>query len=242
MENKLNLPSESDIKRILTLDDRKLPSFPQVAVKLLEASKDETVSLGDLAKILETDPGISARVLQIVNSAFYGIGRQITKLSEAVTLLGLDEIKKIALGMTVFEKMFKSGRTRQFDRLLFWRHSLSVAVLSLEIAKATGYPDPEEAYIAGLLHDVGKIFLDINGKRDYGNFIQELSSSTELIIEQERSTLGLGHDYIGAFFCSLWKLPEKLIMAVKYHHQPFDQMDFTREDKLLISCSKQRLR
>lgn len=235
MENKLNLPSESDIKRILTLDDKKLPSFPQVAVKLMEASKDETVSLSDLAKILETDPGISARVLQIVNSAFYGIGRQITKLSEAVTLLGLDEIKKIALGMTVFEKMFKSGRARQFDRLLFWRHSLSVAVLSLEIAKATGYPDPEEAYIAGLLHDVGKIFLDINGKRDYGSFIQELSSSTELIIEQERSTLGLGHDDIGAFFCSLWKLPEKLIMAVKYHHQPFDQMDFTREDKLLIS-------
>lgn len=235
MENRLHLPSESDIKRILTLDDKKLPSFPQVAVKLLEASKDETVSLTDLSKILETDPGISARVLEIINSAFYGIGRQITKLSEAVTLLGLDEIKKIALGMTVFEKMFKSGRARQFDRLLFWRHSLSVAVLSLEIAKETGYPDPEEAYIAGLLHDVGKVFLDIHGKKDYGNFIQELSSSTELIIEKERSTLGLGHDDIGAFFCSLWKLPEKLIMAVKYHHQPFDQMDFTKEDKLLIS-------
>jgi diguanylate cyclase (GGDEF)-like protein/putative nucleotidyltransferase with HDIG domain len=235
MENQLNLPSEADIKRILTLDDKKLPSFPQVAVKLMEASKDETVSLTDLAKILETDPGISARVLEIVNSAFYGIGRQITKLSEAVPLLGLDEIKKIALGMTVFEKMFKSGRTRQFDRLLFWRHSLSVAVLSLEIARKTGYKDPEEAYIAGLLHDVGKIFLDISGKQDYGSFIQELSSSTELIIEKERNTLGLGHDDIGAFFCSLWKLPEKLIMTVKYHHQPFDHMDFTQEDKLLIS-------
>ncbi len=235
MENQLNLPSESDIKRILTLDDKKLPSFPQVAVKLLEASRDETVSLGDLAKILETDPGISVRVLEIVNSAFYGIGRQITKLSEAVSLLGLDEIKKIALGMTVFEKMFKSGRARQFDRLLFWRHSLSVAVLSLEIAREAGYPDPEEAYIAGLLHDVGKIFLDIHGKKDYGTFIQELSSSTELIIEKERATLGLGHDDVGAFFCSLWKLPEKLIMAVKYHHQPFDHMDFTKEDKRLIS-------
>jgi diguanylate cyclase (GGDEF)-like protein/putative nucleotidyltransferase with HDIG domain len=235
MENQLNLPSEADIKRILTLDDKKLPSFPQVAVKLMEASKDETVSLTDLAKILETDPGISARVLEIVNSAFYGIGRQITKLSEAVPLLGLNEIKKIALGMTVFEKMFKSGRTRQFDRLLFWRHSLSVAVLSLEIARKTGYKDPEEAYIAGLLHDVGKIFLDISGKQDYGSFIQELSSSTELIIEKERNTLGLGHDDIGAFFCSLWKLPEKLIMTVKYHHQPFDHMDFTQEDKLLIS-------
>jgi len=235
MENRLNLPSESDIKLVLSLDDKKLPSFPQVAVKLLEASKDETVSLTDLAKILETDPGISARVLEIVNSAFYGLGRKVTKLSDAVTFLGLDEIKKIALGMTVFEKMFKSGRARQFDRLLFWRHSLAVAVLGLEIAKEIGYPDPEEAYIAGLLHDVGKIFLDINGKKDYGDFIKELSSTTELVIEKERSHLGLGHDDIGAFFCSLWKLPDKLIMAVKYHHQPFDHLDVPKEDKLLIA-------
>jgi len=235
MENRLHLPSEADIKRILTLDDKKLPSFPQVAVKLLEASKNGTASLGDLSKILETDPVISARVLEIVNSAFYGIGRQVIKLSDAVTLLGLDEIKKIALEMTVFEKMFKSGRASQFDRLLFWRHSLSVAVLSLEIAKETGYPDPEEAYIAGLLHDVGKIFLDIHGKKDYGEFIQELSTSSELIIEKERSSLGLGHDDIGAFFCSLWKLPEKLVLAVKYHHQPFEHLGLTQHDKQLIS-------
>ncbi|MCP4718375.1 MAG: HDOD domain-containing protein, partial [Desulfobacteraceae bacterium] len=235
MENRLNLPSESDIKSVLRLDDKKLPSFPQVAAKLLEASRDETVSLTDLSKILETDPGISVRVLQIVNSAFYGLGRKVIKLSDAVVLLGLDEIKKVALGMTVFEKMFKSGKAKQFDRLLFWRHSLAVAVLSLEIAKETGYPDPEEAYIAGLLHDIGKIFLDVHGKKDYGSFIQDLSTTTELIIEKERSSLGLGHDDIGAFFCSLWKLPDKLVMAVKYHHQPFEHLDVTKQDKLLIS-------
>ncbi len=235
MENRLNLPSESDIKSVLTLDDKKLPSFPQAATKLLEASRDETVSLVDLSKILETDPGISVRVLEIVNSAFYGLGRRVIKLSDAVVLLGLDEVKKVALEITVFEKMFKSGRAREFDRLLFWRHSLAVAVLSLEIAKEIGYPDPEEAYIAGLLHDIGKVFLDVHGKRDYGGFIRELSTSTDLVIEKERTSLGLGHDDIGAFFCSLWKLPDKLVMAVKYHHQPFEHLDITQQDKLLIS-------
>ena len=110
MNSKLNHPSTSDIKKVLKLDIKKLPSFPQVATKLLEVSKDETASLTDLAKIVETDPGISVRVLEIVNSAMYGLGRKITALSEAVVFLGLDEIKKLAIGMTVFEKMFKTGK------------------------------------------------------------------------------------------------------------------------------------
>ncbi|RLB97476.1 MAG: diguanylate cyclase [Deltaproteobacteria bacterium] len=235
MNSRLNHPSVSDIEKVLKLDSKKLPSFPQVAAKLLEVSKDETASLADLSKIVETDPGISVRVLEIVNSAMYGLGRKITALSEAVVFLGLDEIKKLAIGMTVFEKMFKSGRTKQFDRLLFWRHCISVAVLSMEIARETGYPDPEEAYIAGLLHDIGKVFLDIQGRTNYGQFIQELSSSSDPVIEKERSIIGMGHDDIGAFFCSKWGLPDKLAMAVKYHHQSFAHLNISKEETLLIS-------
>jgi len=166
MENRLNLPSESDIKSVLRLDDKKLPSFPQVAAKLLEASRDETVSLADLSKILETDPGISVRVLKIVNSAFYGLGRKVIKLSDAVVLLGLDEIKKVALGMTVFEKMFKSGRAKQFDRLLFWRHSLAVAVLSLwKLPKKPGILIRKKPISLGFYMISAKFFLMSTAKR-----------------------------------------------------------------------------
>jgi len=235
MSDRLNLPSESDIKNILKLDQNKLPSFPQVAAKLMEASRDETISLEDVSKIIETDPGISARVLEVVNSAFYGLRRKVTTLSEAVVILGLDEIKKLALGMTIFENMFKKGGAKEFDRLLFWRHSIAVAVLSMELAKETGYPDPEEAYISGLLHDVGKIFMDLQGRQDYGAFIRDLSMSTDLVIEKERSVIGLGHDDIGAYFCAQWQLPEKLVLAVKYHHQPFEHQNLSGEEKKLIS-------
>ena len=110
MNDRLNLPSEADIKNVLQLDRNKLPSFPQVAAKLIEASRDDTISLEDVSKIIETDPGISARVLEIVNSAYYGLDRKITTLSEAVVMLGLDEIKKLALNMTIFENMFKKGQ------------------------------------------------------------------------------------------------------------------------------------
>jgi len=235
MNKRLNLPSNSEIRKILKQNGKTLPSFPQVAAKLLEISKDETGSLTDLSKIVETDPGISVKVLEIVNSAMYGLGRKVTALSEAVVFLGLDEVKKIAIGMTVFEKLFKSGNAELFNRLLFWRHCLSVAVLSMELARATHYPDPEEAYIAGLLHDIGKIFLDIRGKNNYDDYIRELSTSTGPIIEKERSFMGMGHDDIGAFFCSQWKLPEKLVIAVKYHHQTFEHLSLKPEEKLLTS-------
>ena len=235
MTDKLNLPSQSDIQAVLTLDRDTLPSFPQVAAKLLEVSKNDTAPLEEVAKIVETDPGISIRVLELVNSAFYGLSRKVTSLSDAVVILGLDEIKKLALGIAIFEKIFKTGHTKEFNRLMFWRHSLAVAVLSMKIAQKIEYPNPEEAYTAGLLHDVGKIFLDLQGHRDYGEFIRNLSESTDLVIEKERSEIGLGHDDIGAFFCARWQLPESLVLAVKYHHQPFENHDLTENEKQLIA-------
>ena len=235
MSDKLNLPSQSDIQAVLTLDRDTLPSFPQVAAKLLEVSKDDTAPLEEVAKIVETDPGISIRVLELVNSAFYGLSRKVTSLSDSVVILGLDEIKKLALGIAIFEKIFKTGHTKEFNRLMFWRHSLAVAVLSMKIAQKIEYPNPEEAYTAGLLHDVGKIFLDLQGHRDYGKFIRKLSESTDLVIEKERSEIGLGHDDIGAFFCARWQLPENLVLAVKYHHQPFENHDLAEDEKQLIA-------
>lgn len=235
MKGKLPLPSVPDIKKVLTFKGRKLPSFPQAAFKLLEISGDDTVSLADITKVIESDPGIAVRVLELVNSAVYGLQRKITALPDAIVLLGVDEIKKLAIGITVFHGLFSFDRTKHFDRIHFWRHSLAVAILALEIAKYTKYSRPEEAYIAGLLHDVGKIFLDIQCHKNYGEFLHETAGGQENMVEQERRSLGLGHDDIGAFFCSLWKLPENILLPVKYHHQRFNPRELSREEAMLIS-------
>lgn len=235
MNEKVPLPSTSDVKKVLRFDGRKLPSFPQVAAKLVEMSGDETTLLEDISRVVESDPGIAARVLEIVNSATYGLQREIKALPEAVILLGFDEIKKLSIGMTVFQGLFSSGGSKAFDRIHFWRHSLSVAVLAMEIAKEIKYPRPEEAYTAGLLHDVGKVFLDLYGHENYGGFLHDAAVSQENMVEQERKTLGLGHDDVGAFFCSLWKLPESIVLAVKYHHQRFQPQALSQEEALLIS-------
>lgn len=197
MTTRLNLPKKTDLQKVLRLETRRLPSFPQAAAKLIKTSRDDTASLKDLAKILETDPGLSVQVLKIVNSPVYGLNRTITTLSDAVVFLGMDEIRKQALSMSVFRQMVDTHRFDSFDLLFFWRHILSVAVLSHEIARAVHYPDPEEAYVGGLLHDVGKICLLLLGRVDYAGFIRNLSIAADRVIEEESRTVGMGHDEEG---------------------------------------------
>ncbi len=235
MTDKLKLPHESDIKRVLKFDVTEIPSFPPVMAKLLELSRDENASMEDLSRIVNTDPGISARVLGIVNSALYGLRRKVTDVSEAVAYLGFDEVKRLALGVTVFEKMFKSGKQKQFDRIFFWRHCLCVAALSMAIAEETQSANPGEAYINGLLHDLGKIFFDLQGCVDYGDFITTLAKSAGPMIAQERELMGMGHDDVGAFYSSLWNLPESLTLAIQYHHQRYDHLSLSGEESQLIS-------
>jgi len=235
MNSRLNLPAETELKTVLRLESARLPSFPQAAAKLIETSRDEKTSLEDFSKIVETDPGLSVQVLKMVNSAAWGLNRKITTLSEAVIFLGMDETRKLALSMTLFQHLFKNNTTESFDLLLFWRHILSVAVLSHEIAKAIHYPDPEEAYIAGLLHDMGKMLLVLLGRADYAEFIQGLSIDSDMVIEEEQRIMGLGHDEVGAWFCDRWNLPEKLTAVVRYHHQSFGRQRISDSEKTLIA-------
>jgi two-component system cell cycle response regulator len=235
MADKLKLPHETDIKRVLKFDVKEIPSFPPVMAKLLEISNDENASIEDLSRVVKTDPGISVRVLSIVNSALYGLRRKVTTVSEAVVYLGFDQVKRLALGVTVFEKIFKSGKQKQFDRIFFWRHSLCVAALSMAIAEETQFANPGEAYINGLMHDLGKIFFDLQGYVNYDDLITTLSKSAGPMITQERELMGMGHDDVGAFYSSLWNLPESLSLTIKYHHQRYDHLDLSKEESQLIS-------
>ena len=235
MDNKLILPSESDIKRVLKFDIKELPSFSPVMAKLLLICSDEDASIKDLSKLVETDPGISARVLSIVNFALYGLRQKVTAVSEAVVYLGFDEVRRLALGVTVFEKMFKPGKKKLFDRIFFWRHCLCVAALSMAIAEEIQYSRPGEAYISGLLHDIGKIFFDLQGCVNYDDFITNVANSTGQMITHERQLMGMGHDDLGAYYSSLWHLPDPLVLTIKYHHQRYEHLDFSKEAAQLIS-------
>ncbi|WDP91468.1 MAG: HDOD domain-containing protein [Desulfobacter sp.] len=235
MEKRLRIPSASDIKETLKSDHKALPSFTQVVAKMLSLCNDPNAPMADIAKLVETDPGISTRVLGIVNSAFSGLKRKVSAVSEAVVYLGIDEVKKICLGVTFFEKMIKAGNKNRFDRTFFWRHCLSVAILSQAIAKEIGYPRPEDAYTAGLLHDFGKIVLDQAGRVSYAGFIEKAAACTGQMSETERDLMGMGHDDVGAYYGRTWHFPDDLCLVIQCHHRRFAHLDLSREEMQLIS-------
>lgn len=235
MTENLILPLEAGIKQVLNFDVKEVPSFSPVMAKLLEICSDEEASVQELSKLVETDPGISAKVLSIVNSASYGLRRRISAVSEAVIHLGFDEVKKLSLGVAIFEKMVKPEKQRQFDRIFFWRHCLCVAILSKAIAEEIGYPKPGEAYSCGLLHDFGKILFDLHGRVNYDDFITNVTKYPGPMITEEREIMGMGHDDLGAYFSSRWNLPLSLTLTLKYHHRRFEHQNLSREEVLLIS-------
>ncbi|EIM62782.1 HDOD domain-containing protein [Desulfobacter postgatei] len=234
MDNILSLPSDSDIKKVLKRNDKELPGFAQVMAKMLTLCNDPDATIGDVAKLVETDPSITAKVLGIVNSAFFNLRSRISAISEAVLFLGLDEVKKICLGATFFEKMVKSGPQKQVDRTFFWRHCLCVASLSQALAAEIGYPTPEDAYTAGLLHDFGKIALDRFGRVNYAVFCKNAFNCTGPSVEAERDVMGIGHDDLGAYYGHRWGFPQKLSLAIQYHHRRFNHLDLCKEDMQFI--------
>ncbi|MCJ7830238.1 MAG: HDOD domain-containing protein, partial [Desulfobacterales bacterium] len=227
--------SPEAVGAILARDVKELPTLPVVATKLLEITLNDDASAMDLSKVVETDPALTVKVLRIVNSAAYGFLREIASVHQAVALLGFSTIRTLALGVTLFEQMVGADRASRYDRIFFWQHCLSVAGLSMALAKETQYPDPEEAYVSGLLHDVGKIILDVYGRITYGMFLSSLTASDRLMLEQERKLIGLGHDDIGAYFCNAWDMTENLVLAIKFHHQPFSEENLNADQALLAS-------
>ncbi|MFO7751200.1 MAG: HDOD domain-containing protein [Desulfobacteraceae bacterium] len=225
----------SDIEQVLTPCGKEIPSVSPAMTKLLEICDDVDASAADLSRIVETDPGIAAKVMGIANSALYSPRHRITGVSDAVILLGFDEIKKISLGVTVFEEMIKPEKKKHFDRFFFWRHCLCVAILSRTIAEECGYPNPEQAYVCGLLHDLGKIVFDLYGRVDYDGFIASVARHTGSLIAEEKAIMGMGHDEIGAYFCTLWHLPDTLSLAVGYHHQQFEHLNLSQQDACLVA-------
>jgi len=213
-----------NIEKIIKNID-KLPTLPLIVSKLTELVNNPNTSANDIQYVLVKDQALSARVLKLVNSAFYGFSQRISSISHAIVILGFNTIKNVALTASVFD-MFKGEG--QLDKEGFWMHSIAVAGTARLVAKRFRLPTVEDIFIAGLLHDVGKIVLDQFAHDDYEKVLGLVKEKNMLIMDAELEVLEMTHAQVGAHLATHWHLPPALVQMIGLHHKPELAADITR--------------
>ncbi|RMD64721.1 MAG: HDOD domain-containing protein [Planctomycetota bacterium] len=198
-----------------------IPSAPALYRELVEELRQPDATPQTVARIIEKDAGMTAKTLQLVNSAFFGLPRRVSNLSQAVGFLGLDTIRSLVLSVQAFDQ-FKNMDITGFSVEALWRHSLEVGSLARSIAAAENAPAHvcDDALLAGLLHDAGKLILAANLPDAYAQAMQLVEQERLALHEAERRTTGAGHPETCAYLLGLWGLPDAIVEAVAFHHEP----------------------
>lgn len=191
---------------------KELPPLPLVVAKLVQVTDDDRSNARDVQEVLASDQALASKVLKLVNSSFYGMSGEVSTISRAIVILGFAAIRNLATGLGVVGAMARVGGSRQEA---FWAHAIGTAAAAQVIAENTGYEDPEEAFIAGLLHDIGHLILASAMPRE---FAAVMDGGRWNLLEREQKTLGATHNKVGQKVLRHWKLPEKLGHAVRFHH------------------------
>ncbi len=199
-----------------------LPTLPKVASHLIRIINDPLTSSSDVAFLIGQDLSLTAKVLRLANSAYYGVPRTITSINTAVVILGMKVINTLVLSLTVFD-MFPGNKknSQLFDRQAFWLHSLSCGLICKNIAKKVKsiLPiDPEEAFCAGLLHDIGKVVLEQYMHEDFHKSLQYSLEMKIPTVEAEKKILGFSHTEVAEWLTDNWDLPLEIQHPLTFHH------------------------
>ncbi len=194
-----------------------IPSMPQVAARFLEIVQDPDFDYDEVVEILSTDAGTASEILRLANSPLFGVTRQITSLAQALTLLGLKRVRSLVLGRYIVESIDR-GKPPVVDTSYYWRRSLATAVLAARLAEPLEPQWREEAFICGLLADVGVVILDETLGERYRPTAEEYRphGRTDLAA-MEREALGISHAEVSAMVLEHWRLPDVVCEAVRGH-------------------------
>jgi HD-like signal output (HDOD) protein/CheY-like chemotaxis protein len=207
--------------QLLVSQMQSLPSLPSLFTELVNELRSPNVSMRKIGEIISKDLGMTAKILQMVNSAFFGIRRHISSPSEAVSLLGLDTIMTLVLTINVFSQV-KQEAIPGFSLNALWSQSMRVGLLAKRIAQKSGQEAGiiKDAFTAGLLHDAGHLVLAANLPQDYARMLSLLKTDGSTCEDAERQVFGATHAEVGAYLLGLWGLPDPIVEAVAFHHQP----------------------
>lgn len=215
------MPENIDPARIerLVRDAEALPPCPAVLARVGELSKDPRSSARDLGRVIGTDEALTARLIKLVNSPFYGLRGTVSTVTQAVVILGYQEIKNVVYSVQaedVFRRNASAGAG--IDVVALWDHSLQVAVLAREMSYRVRHPVPEEVFVSGIIHDLGQVILNELLGEEYRKFRARAHADDRDLAAAERGAFGTDHAEIGCRLTAKWNFPELLQVAVRNHH------------------------
>ncbi|MDH5298337.1 MAG: HDOD domain-containing protein [Desulfobulbaceae bacterium] len=190
-----------------------LPTLPGIVVKLTRMAEDPDTTTEQMGKVISKDHILAAKLLRLVNSAFYGFPQRISSLNNAIILLGFNVIKSLIISASIFEIMEEKD-------IELWEHSLGCAVVCSVVAKRLGISDPEEISTAGLIHDIGKVAIKMELPEEYEQINRMVQEQQVPMLDAEREILGLDHAEVGGWLAKRWNLPNKLVEPITCHHDP----------------------
>lgn len=197
-----------------------LPVLPQIVTQVLGVANKNDSTIRDLEKIIETDTAIAGKILRVANSAYYGTGGHCATLSNAVSMLGFNTIRALMVSLAYYQLTASNASSEHFSKSELWKHGLAVATGCSIIGKIIMPLETEELFIAGLLHDVGYMLMDMYSPRDLDRVIKAARVESKPVHEMEETLLGWGHTDAGEVLARKWNLPPMIAAAIIYHHKP----------------------
>lgn len=212
--------SDDSLKQLLSRL-KSVPSMPRLYAELMDELKCQDASVKRVGEIISKDPGMTAKILQLVNSAFFGVPRHISSPSQAATMLGTDTLKALVLSVEVFSQL-KDTECESVDFERLWKHSMETAAVAKQIAVADGVRREvaNDATMAALLHDVGMLVLAQNLPEQHQEAVVRARDDSLPLCDAEHEVFGATHADVGAYLLGLWGLPDPIVEAVAFHHCP----------------------
>jgi HD-like signal output (HDOD) protein len=198
-----------------------LPTLPTVVSKMMELVDNPRTSARSLASLIQSDQVLTAKILKLSNSVYYGRQRQVATVDEAIVVMGFEAVKDMGLSVSVLEAFKSPGENRYFDLTLFWEHAISVGVGSQMLCRTYQPRYNGESFTAGLLHDLGKVVINQYCHDDFLEIMDRVHLGDEDLLAAETTVLATTHDRIGGWLANKWNLPYPIVEAIEFHHQPF---------------------
>ncbi len=221
---------ESTIQR-----SSQIATLPVVALQIIRLVENPDSTIEDLNRLIVNDPVLGVRILKLVNSAYYGMSGRVKSIKHAILLLGLNAIKNVAIAASL-AKLIRGGHINDdFDAGDLWTHSVAVATAAKLLAQKTQFVLGDEAFLAGLIHDMGILIEMQTSGPNFGQMVQKLAVDETLTFRKaEEEFLGASHEMIGAGLCRAWKFPPSLQFVTGYHHRPWEVAEAHRPLTTLV--------